>query len=64
HGIAEHELLIVGDSASDREFAQNAGAWFVGIAAPHSRFNLMKDDEDGATEVIRTMDELISRCAL
>ncbi|MFW6232235.1 MAG: HAD family hydrolase [Spirochaetota bacterium] len=64
HGIAEHELLIVGDSASDREFARNAGARFVGIAAAHSRFNATDDDDDGAIEVIRTMDELIPRCAL
>lgn len=64
HGVAEQELLIVGDSASDREFARSAGARFVGIAAAHNRFGAMKDDEGGATVVIRSMDELIERCAL
>jgi phosphoglycolate phosphatase len=64
HGVAEHELLIVGDSVSDRDFARSAGARFVGVAAAHNRFGAMKDEEGGATVVICSMDELIERCAL
>ena len=60
HGI--HELLIVGDSTSDLEFAGNAAARFVGIATAYNR--LIRDEEGGASVIIRSMHELIVRCAL
>ena len=64
HGITEHELLIVGDSTSDLEFAGNAAARFVGIATAYNRFGPIGDEEGGASVIIRSMHELIVRCAL
>lgn len=64
HAVAEHELLVVGDSASDELFAANAGARFVGIATEYNRFGLGASASRDARIVIRSMDELIPRCAL
>lgn len=64
HGVAEHELLIVGDSVSDELFAANAGARFAGIATEYNRFGVGGSESGGARIVIRSMDELVPRCAL
>jgi phosphoglycolate phosphatase len=64
HGVAEHELLIVGDSLTDQAFAANAGAHFVGIVTAYNRLVPVGDDVDGTSVVISSMDELIERCEL
>ncbi len=64
HQMAADQLLIVGDSVSDRDFARNAGAQFVGITTGYNRFGVGQDNKDGVGVLIPSMHELISRCAL
>lgn len=59
--LAPNELLIVGDSDTDRRFAENADAKFVGIIHPYGVFS---QDQTNRSLLIRRMSKLIEVMAL
>ncbi|MBN2221248.1 MAG: HAD family hydrolase, partial [Vallitaleaceae bacterium] len=55
--LRTEEILIVGDSLSDAEFAKNAEATFVGIQNEYGCFADVTDNN--SVKLIHQMDELI-----
>jgi len=61
-GIQKDELLIVGDSLTDLEFAKNAGAGFVGILNPYGAFKNKDNYKDHL--LVATLDEMVMEMKL
>lgn len=57
-GIKTEELLIVGDSVTDMEFAENAGASFAGLL---TEYNDHARIEELTATTVTTIDEIIEK---
>lgn len=60
-GVGRDELLIVGDSLTDGEFAENAGAHFVALATSYNRYSCDDQHHKYGHIVIDSMQDLIPR---
>ena len=59
--IATNEILIVGDSVTDMQFAENAGADFVGIRTAYNRY---QEFEQKNKKMVESMKDIIAICDL
>lgn len=61
HGFKTEELLIVGDSLGDMEFARNAGARFIGIK---TAYNAHEEFEKSKVKTVEKIKDILAAFSL
>jgi len=59
-GIAPNEILIIGDSKNDMVFAENVGAYFIGIDPPCNSTSVFSTTEHKSVSNINEIIEIFS----